>query len=603
MPRGFTTQTRTFVYKASPSGSGTTVGPFLISATNPENGTVTNSYNGDTTLNYKIDAKGQKIAYTYDSYKRVTQISKYPDGVNEDVCQRVTYNYDSNPDTTNSNYTQYLAGRLASVHYAGAGCSSGGNNYVEMHAYSQAWQVTRKTFRLKKGSASGDLEAVYTYDQEGKMASQSHPLGTTYNYAYDTMGRPTKMTDAQTTYDLVSAVTYGPAGELLSMTGNSVNETRTYNANGQLTQLIGIGMNLTYNYPAAGSNNGQIASQYDATSGETTTYSYDSLKRLASATSTGWGQGFTYDGFGNLTAKYAISGNPPVGNYPADPATNRLYAGYDANGNQTSFGSYDVSNRMISTNVNASGQAFFEYDAYNERIYQQKQHYDGNNWVSDSQEYYFYGITAQKLGAYIATATNMVITFSVVKTQVFFGSKLVNNGTGSAQEDIRASVGSYYPYGEDRNSTANDTVKFGTYTRDGISGLDYAFQRYYTSVQGRFTTPDPLGGSVAISDPQSWNRYSYVGGDPVNKIDPTGLCGEYSTGAQNVFCVTGSATAYNPMYSASQIYAILGSPFGAMPQYQFSPGGGGQGGGAGCQDRSRRSPTATPTPRREQRPG
>ena len=212
---------------------------------------VTNTYSGRQVAS-KVDAKGQQITYAYDSYKRVTQISKFPDGTNEHACQRVTYNYDSNPDTTNYLYTSYLAGRLASVHYAGASCSSGGNNYVDMYAYSQSGQVTRKTFRLTKGTASGDLEAVYTYDQEGKMLSQSYPLGTTFNYGYDASGRPTKMTDAGTSQDLVSAVTYGPAGELLSMTGASVGETRTYNANGQLTQLTGIGMNLQVQLCGAG---------------------------------------------------------------------------------------------------------------------------------------------------------------------------------------------------------------------------------------------------------------------------------------------------------------------------------------------------------------
>ena len=27
-----------------------------------------------------------------------------------------------------------------------------------------------------------------------------------------------------------------------------------------------------------------------------------------------------------------------------------------------------------------------------------------------------------------------------------------------------------------------------------------------------------------MSDPGSWNRYAYVGGDPVNRTDPNGLC-------------------------------------------------------------------------------
>ncbi len=53
MPRATGTQTRTFNYT-----TGTTVGTLLLSATNPENGTVTYAYNTDKTLATKTDAKG-----------------------------------------------------------------------------------------------------------------------------------------------------------------------------------------------------------------------------------------------------------------------------------------------------------------------------------------------------------------------------------------------------------------------------------------------------------------------------------------------------------------------------------------------------------------
>jgi len=83
----------------------------------------------------------------------------------------------------------------------------------------------------------------------------------------------------------------------------------------------------------------------------------------------------------------------------------------------------------------------------------------------------------------------------------------------------------YYPYGEERGTTANGREKFGTYFRDQ-NGLDYADQRYYA--QGRFTTPDP-SGAADPSDPGSWNMYAYAGGDPINYNDPEGLtkCGDY----------------------------------------------------------------------------
>jgi len=50
-----------------------------------------------------------------------------------------------------------------------------------------------------------------------------------------------------------------------------------------------------------------------------------------------------------------------------------------------------------------------------------------------------------------------------------------------------------------------------------------ADQRYYASSYGRFNTADPYQASAGPSDPGSWNRYSYVGGDPVNNHDWQGL--------------------------------------------------------------------------------
>lgn len=46
--------------------------------------------------------------------------------------------------------------------------------------------------------------------------------------------------------------------------------------------------------------------------------------------------------------------------------------------------------------------------------------------------------------------------------------------------------------------------------------------RYYSNAYGRFMTPDPYTNSGRLSDPQSWNRYAYTRGDPVNRVDLTG---------------------------------------------------------------------------------
>ena len=43
-------------------------------------------------------------------------------------------------------------------------------------------------------------------------------------------------------------------------------------------------------------------------------------------------------------------------------------------------------------------------------------------------------------------------------------------------------------------------------------------------------TPDPYQTNASASNPQSWNRYTYVNGDPANTNDPTGLYAPLPTG-------------------------------------------------------------------------
>jgi hypothetical protein len=88
---------------------------------------------------------------------------------------------------------------------------------------------------------------------------------------------------------------------------------------------------MQYDYPS-GTNNGRITQSIDGVANETVNYGYDALNRL-SGVSGACSQTYSYDGFGNLTAKSA------VGTYQAwsatfDPATNRQNGlSDDANGN------------------------------------------------------------------------------------------------------------------------------------------------------------------------------------------------------------------------------------------------------------------------------
>jgi RHS repeat-associated protein len=93
----------------------------------------------------------------------------------------------------------------------------------------------------------------------------------------------------------------------------------------------------------------------------------------------------------------------------------------------------------------------------------------------------------------------------------------------------------YLPFGEEllggtggRTSAqgydAADGVrqKFTSKERDNETGLDYFLARYYASMQGRFTSADPFGGSGFVSVPQSWNKYAYCLNRPFVFTDPSG---------------------------------------------------------------------------------
>jgi len=287
-----------------------------------------------------------------------------------------------------------------------------------------------------------------------------------------------------------------PEKERLSQT-----ETRAYDSFQRMTSMTTFGGGtIAYNYSQT-ANDGKIVSQ---TSGaETINYNYDSLGRLTQATTAGT------DGWGNRLTQNAVKGAVPTMVTITDPATNRIQSHtYDANGNTTNppqqgAMTYDVMNRLKTVASDTYG-----YDPANKRI-----------WKND--EYTFYGAGGERIGRYSATKLvndtgTHVFVFQKVHVDEYFGGRRLTT------QDRLGSVGSYYPYGESRSGTVSNADSFATYYRDS-TGLDYANQRYYAAGAGRFITADPYQASAGTSDPASWNRYAYVRGEPIGRIDPEGL--------------------------------------------------------------------------------
>jgi RHS repeat-associated protein len=92
--------------------------------------------------------------------------------------------------------------------------------------------------------------------------------------------------------------------------------------------------------------------------------------------------------------------------------------------------------------------------------------------------------------------------------------RLITDGAGTV-----VGSGSYSPWGiPDSGSVTLGGYGFTGEQFDPETGFVYLRNRYYDPTTGRFLTPDPLGelGSGV-------NLYAYVGNDPVDGTDPSGL--------------------------------------------------------------------------------
>jgi len=112
--------------------------------------------------------------------------------------------------------------------------------------------------------------------------------------------------------------------------------------------------------------------------------------------------------------------------------------------------------------------------------------------------------------------------FSDNMTNYYHGDQLGSARLMTSVDGYPVWSATYLPFGQEWNPqmTVNH-YKFTGLERDAETALDHTWFRQYSSAQGRWLTPDPLGGSVL--NPQLLNRYTYVLNSPTNLIDPLGL--------------------------------------------------------------------------------
>jgi RHS repeat-associated protein len=121
-------------------------------------------------------------------------------------------------------------------------------------------------------------------------------------------------------------------------------------------------------------------------------------------------------------------------------------------------------------------------------------------------------------------ATDPIVTANSRPTHFLLGDQLATAQMEFSSGGWPLWQGRFAPYGQelDNQTTANN-YKYTGLERDSESDLDHADFRQLAYLQGRWMSTDPDDGSIDANNPQSLNRYAYVGNNPLSFSDPSGL--------------------------------------------------------------------------------
>ncbi len=265
----------------------------------------------------------------------------------------------------------------------------------------------------------------------------------------------------------------------------------------------------------------------DALAATTTDYDYDELDRLTRALTTAGGvttdeRLYDYDAVGNRSSETLNGVTTTAGFNAADQLTSRggVSYSYDANGNQTASSagqalSYNSADQTTSLKKAGGSPLSATYAGPNqvERITA------GATAFTNTE----LGVTSTtEAGATVGTTRDPNGSLVGLRSGAGRSYYLVDGlGSVAAMTDSSGAVThsySYDPYGVTSETTSSALVNPWRYTgqyQDLSTGLYKMGARYYQPDLGRWTQRDPSGLDA--------NAYAYVGGNPVNFVDPSGF--------------------------------------------------------------------------------
>jgi len=441
------------------------------------------------------------ISYDYDADGNLTSMTD-PVGTTTlvyDIYNRLTDEY--LPGSRHNQYGYDDVGDLTSFTDAGGAVTYG---------YDAADNLTGIT-------EPGPKVTSFTYDSNNERKTATFPDG-----IYECMDYDNSQRLADIYSQTAACTTTPPPARLTSFTYSYLKSSTDQDLQQSVTELVsGLYSSTTVNYCYDGLDRLTRASTVSCTTSGTSgrQYAYDANGNLCAKNTGARINPFTCGSTGGSVTKYSFGdANQLTGINGGSGFT------YDRNGNLTvspSFSalSYNVRDQTTSITPTGASAVSFTYRGPTDALRESA----GGTSFTESK----LGLSAETTGSTTTYYTREPGGALVSERTSSGNYYYLIDGLGSTAAlanptaTTLANTYQYDPYGDvvSSSGTVTNPWRYAGYYYDTSTGLYKVGVRYYDPSLARWTQRDVVDSPL---DEHGWNRYDYVGDDPINETDPSG---------------------------------------------------------------------------------